>query len=175
MNGNIINPRSDLRLVTCHIFIEGDGMDIRDVMTTKELAEALNLNQAYVLRRAKKELEMNVDYRSTGKRSYIFAPSAYEKMKVKSVPKLVKAEMLPNFRLRLEFDNGENRYMTTQLQKDFVSQYKKTLKWVVGFTLIPSTSWMRDDMMIDEEGALRIGNQVYTSQELYEQSHHHIL
>ena len=66
-------------------------MDIKDVMTTRELAEALNLNQAYVLRRAKEELEIGVDYRSTGKRSYIFAPSAYDKMKVKTIPKLIKS------------------------------------------------------------------------------------
>lgn len=160
--------------MTDHVLIEGDGMDIRDVMTTKELAEALNLNQAYVLRRAKKELEMDVDYRSTGKRSYIFAPSAYDKMKVKSVPKLIKAEMLPNFRLRLEFDNGENRYMATQLQKDFVDKYRKTLTWVVGVTLIPSAAWMRDDIRIDDDGNLTVGEQTFTSQEVYEQSHHHI-
>lgn len=149
-------------------------MDIKDVMTTRELAEALNLNQAYVLRRAKEELEMGVDYRSTGKRSYIFAPSAYEKMKVKTIPKLIKAEMLPNMRIHLEFDNGESRFLSSQLEKDYFEKVKKLRNWAVGINMLPTVAWQGNESSIDEDNNLKMGGKTYTSQELYEKSTRHI-
>lgn len=149
-------------------------MDIKDVMTTRELAEALNLNQAYVLRRAKEELEMGVDYRSTGKRSYIFAPSAYEKMKVKTIPKLIKAEMLPNMRIHLEFDNGESRFLSSQLEQDYFEKVKKLRNWAVGINMLPTVAWQGNESSIDGEGNLKMGGKKYTSQELYEKSTRHI-
>ncbi|PLW60874.1 hypothetical protein CYU10_001922 [Lactococcus lactis subsp. lactis] len=149
-------------------------MDIRDVMTTRELAEALNLNQAYVLRRAKEELEMDVDYRSTGKRSYIFAPSAYDKMKVKTIPKLIKAEMLPNMRIHLEFDNGESRFLSSQLEQDYFEKVKKLRNWAVGINMLPTVAWQGNESSIDQDGNLRMGGKTYTSQELYEKSTRHI-
>jgi len=49
-------------------------------MTTNELAEALEYNQAYVLRLAKQHLTENVEYRSAGRRNYLFTPEALEKL-----------------------------------------------------------------------------------------------
>ena len=117
---------------------------------------------------------MDVDYRSTGKRSYIFAPSAYEKMKVKTIPKLIKAEMLPNMRIHLEFDNGESRFLSSQLEKDYFEKVKKLRNWAVGINMLPTVAWQGNESSIDEDGNLKMGGKTYTSQELYEKSTRHI-
>ena len=56
-------------------------INLQNVLTTKELADRLGQNPAYVLRRAKEELIEGQDYRSTGPRNYIFWPTAYDKMR----------------------------------------------------------------------------------------------
>jgi len=53
---------------------------LNEIMTTNELAEALEYNQAYVLRLAKQHLTENVEYRSAGRRNYLFTPEALEKL-----------------------------------------------------------------------------------------------
>lgn len=65
---------------------------LTSIFTTKELADLLGFNQAYVLRVAKDILEEGTDYRSTGKRSYIFSYNAYVKLHAK----LISEDILTN-------------------------------------------------------------------------------
>lgn len=53
---------------------------LSEIITTAELADTLGYNQAYVLRLAKEHLEPNTDYRSAGRRNYLFTPTAVEKL-----------------------------------------------------------------------------------------------
>lgn len=53
---------------------------LKQIMTTSELAEQLEYNQAYVLRLAKQHLTENIEYRSAGRRNYLFTPEAVEKL-----------------------------------------------------------------------------------------------
>ncbi|MED4562714.1 hypothetical protein [Bacillus altitudinis] len=53
---------------------------LSEIMTTSELAEKLEYNQAYVLRLVKKNLIEGVDYRSAGRRNYLFTNDALTKL-----------------------------------------------------------------------------------------------
>ena len=53
---------------------------LEEIITTAELAEKLGYNQAYVLRLAKEHLKLNEDYRSAGRRNYLFTPTAVTKL-----------------------------------------------------------------------------------------------
>lgn len=54
---------------------------LSEIITTAELAETLGYNQAYVLRLAKEHLDLDKDYRSAGRRNYLFTPTAVTKLK----------------------------------------------------------------------------------------------
>jgi len=56
-------------------------MDLNKVYTTKEFADALQKNQAYVLRTAKEKLEEGKHYRAAGARNYLFNEEGYQEMK----------------------------------------------------------------------------------------------
>ncbi|CAF1772571.1 MULTISPECIES: hypothetical protein [Bacillus subtilis group] len=53
---------------------------LSEIMTTSELAQKLDYNQAYVLRLVKEKLTEGVEYRSAGRRNYLFTPDALTKL-----------------------------------------------------------------------------------------------
>ncbi|MEW4192199.1 MULTISPECIES: hypothetical protein [Bacillus] len=53
---------------------------LSEIMTTSELAQKLEYNQAYVLRLVKEILTEGVDYRSAGRRNYLFTNDALTKL-----------------------------------------------------------------------------------------------
>lgn len=62
---------------------ENENLSINNIMTTNELATKLGLNSAYVLRLVKDPkngLVEGTDFRSAGKRNYLFTVTAFEKL-----------------------------------------------------------------------------------------------
>lgn len=62
---------------------ENENLSINNIMTTNELATKLGLNSAYVLRLVKDPkngLVEGIDFRSAGKRNYLFTLTAFEKL-----------------------------------------------------------------------------------------------
>lgn len=61
--------------------IRPEKFTLDEVMTTNELAQKLDYNQAYILRLVKEHLTLGKEYRSAGRRNYLFTPEAYKKLK----------------------------------------------------------------------------------------------
>lgn len=82
--------------------------------------------------------------------------------------KLTKAEMLPNFVLRLVFNENQVRY--------FYLREKGTTKTIEFWLLGVTTGWMGHELVIDESGeTLTInGKTSYSAHDLYEQSLEHL-
>ncbi|MDR0300354.1 MAG: hypothetical protein LBI13_09830 [Streptococcaceae bacterium] len=82
---------------------------------------------------------------------------------------LMKAEMLPNFIVRVAFDNKEIRYF--YLKKK--GEVKNIEYWLSGLT----NSWIGHELIIEEGGVGLIidGKVHYTSDELYNKSFEHML
>lgn len=55
--------------------------DVRTVFTTAEVAESLDVSASYVLRLTKKAGLTASEFRSAGKRNYLFNQAAVEKLK----------------------------------------------------------------------------------------------
>ncbi|KWZ68174.1 hypothetical protein [Bacillus altitudinis] len=53
---------------------------LSEIMTTSELAQKLGYNQSYVLRLVKTKLTEGVDYRSAGRRNFLFTKDALSKL-----------------------------------------------------------------------------------------------
>lgn len=55
--------------------------DVRTVYTTSEVAEILRITPSYLLRLASKMQFSPAEFRSAGKRNYLFSQEALEKLK----------------------------------------------------------------------------------------------
>ena len=60
--------------------IKSEKFTLAEIMTTSELAQELDYNQAYVLRLAKEHLTEGKEYRSAGRRNYLFSPEALQQL-----------------------------------------------------------------------------------------------
>lgn len=83
------------------------------------------------------------------------------------IPKLTDAKMLPTQELRLEFENGEIRYLSAQLRKTILDKQHKFIGIIAGGTM----SWMGNDIKINSDGSLTINNKEnYTAEQIYTKS-----
>ena len=97
---------------------------------------------------------------------------------MENLPKVIKAEMLPRVRLRLEFDNGQVRYYPVHEQIDFlmnpfdVSKLKKT--YGANLFLGGMVSWIGNEIKIEPNGDLLLNDSVIPAELLWEHSLKHI-
>ena len=88
-----------------------------------------------------------------------------------TTPKAIKAQMLMNNWLHVEFDNGENRYLPSHFIQDYQDAWnihKKMGRKRLAIMANPTITWQGAKIEIDEEGNLTVnGNDKYTSEEIW--------
>lgn len=91
------------------------------------------------------------------------------------IPKLIRAELMPNLRLKLTFDNKEVRFLGTKSSKDFVEKNSVLKNMFVAWeaSLSPLSNTSRE-LEIGEDGSLSIENHTLSAEELYSQSVSHL-
>ncbi|MBU8904841.1 hypothetical protein [Lactococcus cremoris] len=87
------------------------------------------------------------------------------------IPKLVKAEMMPNLRLKLFFDNKEIRFLGTNSSKHFIEKNSilKNMFSAWGASL-SSLSGTGQSLEIAKDGSLSIENHTLSAKDVYELS-----
>jgi hypothetical protein len=83
------------------------------------------------------------------------------------VAKVTKAEMLPTQELRLTFESGEIRYLTTELRKTTLDKKH----WIKGVISGSTASWLGAKIQINPDGSLTVNEkEKYSADELYKMS-----
>lgn len=84
------------------------------------------------------------------------------------IPKLIKAELMPNLRLKLTFDNEEIRFLGTKSSKDFVEKNSilknMVLAWGASLSPISGTGKI---LKIKQDGSLSIETLTLSAEDLY--------
>ncbi|AYG01035.1 hypothetical protein [Lactococcus allomyrinae] len=93
-------------------------------------------------------------------------------------PKVTKAEMLPNVRLRLEFNNGEVRYLPVNDQLELIIKpfHKETLKKTYGLALFLGgvNSWMGNEIKIQNNGDIQLNQKLIPAEVAWKYSLKHL-
>lgn len=88
-----------------------------------------------------------------------------------TIPKAIKATMLMNNWLYIEFDNGEKRYLPSYFIQDYQNSWdihKKLGAKRLAVLANPTITWIGAKIEIDADGNLIVnGNERYTSEEIW--------
>lgn len=77
-------------------------------------------------------------------------------------PKAIKAEMLPNLKLKITFDNQETRFLKTYSANDS-TQKENVLRPL-------ANTWIGNTIDILEDGAIKVNEEVIPCQKVYSES-----
>lgn len=86
-----------------------------------------------------------------------------------TIPKVVSADMLPNLRLFVKFDNGEVRYVKTELLEFVIKQSSLSTENFGGLAQPSMTSywWGKHTNIVDDGEAINVNGNKLTAEELW--------
>lgn len=84
------------------------------------------------------------------------------------VPQLIKAELMPNLRLKLTFSNNEIRFLGTRRSKDFINENNILKNMLVAWgASLSSLAGPEQKLEINKDGSLTVERHTLSAEELY--------